>query len=140
MEEHRANPVCASCHKMMDPLGFALENYDAVGAWRAKDARTAIDTAGVFVDGSPIDGPIALRQAILHRPDNFVTTFTEKLLIYALGRGLDYRDMPTIRAIVSDSSQQHYRVSSIVLGIVNSVPFQKRIAVATEAETATVGH
>jgi len=140
MEEHRANPVCASCHKMMDPLGFALENFDAVGAWRVKEARVPIDTAGQFVDGSTIDGPIALRQAILRRPDNFVTTFTEKLLTYALGRGLDYRDMPTVRAIVRDSSRQNYRFSTLVQGIVGSAPFQKRIKVAAEADVRIAGH
>jgi hypothetical protein len=140
MEEHRANPVCASCHKMMDPVGFALENFDATGAWRAKESRVPIDTAGQFVDGSSIDGPIALRQTILKRPDNFVTTFTEKLLVYALGRGIDYHDMPTVRALVADSGRQNYRFSTIVLGIVRSAPFQQRMKVAADADAPVVGH
>ena len=140
MEEHRANPVCASCHKMMDPVGFALENFDATGAWRAKESRVAIDTTGQFVDGSSIDGPVALRRIILRRPDNFVTTFTEKLLVYALGRGVDYQDMPTVRAIVADSGRQNYRFSAIVQGIVRSAPFQKRIKVAADADAPVVGH
>jgi hypothetical protein len=140
MEQHRANPVCASCHKMMDPVGFALENFDATGAWRAKESRVPIDTAGQFVDGSSIDGPIALRQTILRRPDNFVTTFTEKLLVYALGRGIDYHDMSTVRALVADSGRQNYRFSTIVLGIVRSAPFQQRMKVAADADAPVVGH
>ena len=136
MEEHRANPVCATCHKMMDPLGFSLENFDAVGAYRARDGRVAIDASGTYIDGSPIDGPIALRQALLKRPENFVTTMTEKLLLYALGRGIDYRDMPTVRAIVRGAKPQDYRFSSLVIGIVKSLPFQKRIKVAADLEAA----
>ena len=101
MEQHRANPQCASCHKAMDPLGFALENFDAVGAWRVRDDRAPIDASGVFVDGSAIDGPVALRQALLARPQAIVGNLTEKMLIYGLGRGIDYRDMPTVRAIVA---------------------------------------
>jgi hypothetical protein len=134
MEQHRANPVCASCHKVMDPIGFALENFDAVGAWRDRDGRAPIDASGLFIDGSRIDGPVALRQAVLRHPENFVTTLTEKLLVYALGRGIDYRDMPTVRAIVRDASRQNYRFSSLVFGIVRSAPFQKRMAVAPERD------
>jgi hypothetical protein len=136
MEEHRANPTCASCHRMMDPLGFALENFDAVGAWRTRDERTPIDTSGVFVDGSPIDGPVAVRKAVLRRPENFVTTFTEKLLTYALGRGLDYRDMPTVRSIVAGAAARNYRATDIIQGIVRSAAFQKRIKVADGASIA----
>ncbi len=136
MEAHRANPVCASCHKAMDPLGFALENFDAVGAWRARDGRAPIDSAGVFVDGAPVDGPAALRAAVLRRPDNFATAMTEKMLIYALGRGLDARDMPTVRRIVREAADDDYAFSSVVLGIVRSLPFQKRIRLAPPAATA----
>ena len=100
MAEHRANPACATCHKMMDPVGFALENFDAVGAWRTEDAGAPIDATGELSDGTKVDGVVTLREALLSRPEVFVTAFTEKLLTYALGRGLDYRDMPAVRAIV----------------------------------------
>ena len=134
MEQHRANPQCASCHKAMDPLGFALENFDAVGAWRVRDDRAPIDASGVFVDGSAIDGPVALRQALVARPQAIVGNLTEKMLIYGLGRGIDYRDMPTVRAIVGDAAAHDYRFSAIVLGIVRSDAFQKRI-VAVDTRT-----
>jgi hypothetical protein len=126
MTEHRANPVCASCHKVMDPVGFALENFDAVGAWRSDDSGTAIDASGQLADGTNIDGVIGLRQALLARPEVFVNTMTEKLLTYALGRGLDYHDMAAVRAIVRDAARQDYHFSSLVIGIVHSVPFQMR--------------
>jgi mono/diheme cytochrome c family protein len=128
MEQHRANPVCASCHRAMDPLGFALENYDATGAWRIRDGRAAIDSEGQYVDGSTVGGPSALRDAVLRRPENFVTTVTEKMLMYALGRTLDHRDMPTVRAIVRGAAADNYRFSAIVLGIIRSTPFQKRLS------------
>jgi hypothetical protein len=127
MQEHRANPVCASCHKVMDPIGFTLENFDAVGAWRARDAGEPIDASGQFVDGTTVDGVVTLRHALLKRPDVFVRTMTQKMLTYALGRGVEDYDMPAVRAIVRDSSKQDYRFSSLVLGIVNSAPFQMRI-------------
>src|SRR5260221_12192377 len=106
----------------MDPIGFAMENFDAVGAWRARDDRVPIDASGQFVDGSRLDGPVALRRAVLRNPENFVTTLTEKLLIYALGRGIDFHDMPTVRAIVRESSPRNYQLSALVLGIIRSVP------------------
>jgi hypothetical protein len=137
MEEHRSNPVCAACHKAMDPLGFALENFDAVGAWRVRDGRAPIDTSGEFVDGSAVDGPVALRNAVLRHPENFVTTLTEKLLIYALGRGIDHHDLPTVRAIVRAGAARDYRFSSIVFGIVSSAPFQKRMAPGGTEPVAT---
>jgi mono/diheme cytochrome c family protein len=127
MVEHRANPACASCHKVMDPIGFALENFDAVGAWRARDAGTLIDASGELGDGTKIDGVVALRQALVSHPDVFVGTLTEKLLTYALGRGLDSADMPAVRTIVASASRDRYRFSAIVLGIVNSAPFQMRV-------------
>jgi mono/diheme cytochrome c family protein len=128
MEQHRANPVCASCHKVMDPLGFALENFDAVGAWRTEDEGVRIDASGQLADGSAVDGVVAMRRAILSRPELFVSTMTEKLLTYALGRGLDYRDMPAVRAIVKNAAQSDYRFSALVLGVVDSVPFLMREA------------
>jgi hypothetical protein len=128
MEEHRQNPTCAGCHKLMDPLGFALENFDGVGAWRTRDSGTSVDPSTELADGIKIDGPIALREALLRDPEIFVTTMTEKLLIYALGRGLEPSDMPAVRGVVREAARQNYRWSSIVSEIVNSVPFQMRIA------------
>jgi len=126
MEEHRANPACASCHKLMDPLGFALENFDGVGGWRASDARVPIDPSVELADGTKVDGPVALRRVLLERPEVFVGTMTEKMLTYALGRGLESYDMPAVRTIVADAGRRGYRFSSLVVGIVGSVPFQMR--------------
>jgi mono/diheme cytochrome c family protein len=127
MELHRQHPACAACHKVMDPLGFALENFDATGRWRSMDSGAKIDASGVLLDGTEVDGPVALRKALLARPEVFATTFAEKLMTYALGRGLDYNDMPALRAVVRQAAQNDYRFSSIVMGIVRSVPFQKKI-------------
>ena len=132
MESHRANPACATCHRIMDPLGLSLENFDAVGNWRTTDGGNPIDPADTLADGTKVNGPVSLREAILRRPDMFVGMLTEKLLTYALGRGLDYYDMPAVRKIQRDAAAQDNRFSSIVLGIVNSVPFQMR---AKPAET-----
>jgi mono/diheme cytochrome c family protein len=126
LEQHRANPACASCHRLMDPVGLALENFDAVGAWRVREGTNPVEPAGQIFDGTKVDGPVTLRKALLSRPENFVDTLTEKLLTYALGRALVYSDMPAIRGIVHDASRNDYRFSSIVLGIVKSVPFQMR--------------
>jgi hypothetical protein len=128
MERHRTNPVCANCHQTMDPIGFALENFDVVGKWRTEDrAGLALDTSDVLVDGTPISGVVALRQALVRRPDVFVQVVTEKLLIYALGRGLTAEDMPTVRKIVRDAGQQQYRFNALLQGIVASTPFQMRL-------------
>jgi hypothetical protein len=127
MEEHRANPVCAACHKLMDPIGFSLENFDAVGAWRSREGDAPIDASGQLADGTPINGVVTLRQAILNRPEIFVGTMTEKMMTYALGRGLAYYDLPVVRGIVRDSALTDYRFSSLVLGIVDSLPFQMRM-------------
>ena len=128
LEQHRANPACAGCHQMMDPLGFALENFDAVGAWRTRDEGVPIDASGQLVDGTKVDGVVSLRQAILKRPEMFVGTLTEKLLVYALGRGLSYHDMPVVRGVVDDAAGRDFRFSSLILGIVRSTPFQMRTA------------
>ena len=127
VERHRANPTCAACHRNIDPVGFALENFDAVGQWqtRTRDGLP-IDSAGVLADGSKVDGPTALRNALLSRPDVFVGTVAEKMLIYALGRGLEPIDMPVVRGIVRDAAARNYAMQSIVLGIVRSNPFQMR--------------
>ncbi|HUK32631.1 MAG TPA: DUF1592 domain-containing protein [Vicinamibacterales bacterium] len=127
MELHRQNAVCASCHKLMDPVGFSLENFDAVGSWRTEDAGSPIDASGLFIDGSPINGVASLRASIVKRPEVFVETVTEKLLTYALGRGLDYHDMPTVRKIVRDASTHDFRFSSLVLGIATSSAFQESL-------------
>jgi hypothetical protein len=129
MEQHRSNPVCASCHKIMDPIGFSLENFDLTGKWRSTEGGVAIDAAGQLVDGTKVDGPAGLREALLARSDVFASTLTEKLMIYAVGRGLKYYDMPVIRAIGRDAEKNDYRFSSIVLGIVKSPPFQMKTKV-----------
>jgi mono/diheme cytochrome c family protein len=134
LEQHRRNPACAGCHRMMDPVGLALENYDAIGAWRTRDGGTRgtpIDASGQLVDGTSVTGVVALRQALLRDPEIFVGTVTEKLLTYAIGRGLLASDMPAVRGIVRDARRDDYRMSSLVLGIVRSVPFQKRITGGT---------
>jgi hypothetical protein len=124
MEAHRANPACATCHKLMDPLGFALENFDAIGRWRTADGGVSIDASGVLPDGSKFDGPAELGRILLSRPDQFVHTVAEKLLTYALGRGVEYYDAPAVRKILRDSASDGYRWSSLILGIVESAPFQ----------------
>ena len=130
METHRAKPACNSCHGIMDPLGFALENFDAVGEWRRTDrwAGASIDAGGTLIDGTPVNGPVDLRNALMRRPDQFVQTLTEKLMTYGLGRRVEYYDMPAVRQIVRDAARDHYRFSSIVMGIVKSTPFQMRKA------------
>ena len=127
MVQHRANPACASCHSMMDPPGLALENFNAVGQWRTRsEANTPIDASGMLPDGTRFDGPIGLRQALLRRPERFVETVTEKLVVYALGRGLESHDRPVIRQLVRAAAADNYRMQSLILGIVNSAPFQMR--------------
>ncbi|PWU09323.1 MAG: hypothetical protein C5B51_06465 [Terriglobia bacterium] len=125
--EHRQNPVCAACHKIMDPIGFSLENFDLIGKWRDTDGGTHIDASGEMVDGSKLDGPASLRRALLSRSDLFVSTLTEKLMIYALGRGVKYYDMPVVRSITREAARRDNRFSSLVLGIVASAPFQMRV-------------
>jgi len=127
MEQHRADPVCAGCHKVMDPIGFTLENFDAVGAYRVREAGAPVDASGMWVDGTKIDGIITLRAAIMKRPDVFVRTMTQKLLTYAVGRGLEPSDMPALRAIVRGADAQGDRFSALVMGVVTSEPFQMRM-------------
>ena len=127
LERHRSSAVCAGCHRMIDPVGFALEQFNSVGQWRETTADgTPIDVAAVLADGSKVDGPAALREAILSRPDAFLTILTERMLTYALGRGVDASDMPVVRSIVKKTAQDNYRLASIVLNIVESRPFQMR--------------
>ena len=129
MEQHRRNPACASCHRMIDPAGLALENFDAIGGWRTRDGGTRgapVDASGQLIDGTQINGVVELRAALLREPEIFVRTMTEKLMTYALGRGLTATDMPAVRTVVRDSARDQYRFSSVILEIVRSVPFQMR--------------
>jgi hypothetical protein len=131
MVQHRANPSCSSCHARMDPIGFALDNFDAVGRWRTTgEGGAAIDPSGVLPDGSRFAGVIGLRQSLLNHPEQFVTTLAENLLTYSLGRTLEYYDHSVVRAIVRDATRQDYRFSTLILGIVNSTPFQMRASAA----------
>jgi len=127
MEAHRQNPACAACHKIMDPIGFSLENFDLIGRWRSTEGGSPIDASGQLVDGTKLDGPASLRQALLARSDVFVRTMTEKLLIYATGRALKYYDMPVVRGIARDAARHDNRFSSLILGIVKSEPFQMKV-------------
>jgi hypothetical protein len=128
MELHRKNPVCAACHAQIDPLGFALENFDGIGKYRTLDGTAAIDASGSLVDGTTFDGPAAFRQALLSRQDALQSTLVEKLLTYAVGRGVEYYDMPAVRRILTEARPADARWSAIILGIVKSTPFQMRRA------------
>ena len=140
LELHRKNQPCASCHRAIDPVGFALENFDSVGRWRDTGPDgAALDVVGTLADGSQVNGPSALQQAILGRPDAFVTVVTEKMLTYALGRGLEPADMPVVRRIVKKAAQNDYRLSTVVLGIVESAPFQMRTKLPAGPESAETG-
>ena len=123
MELHQSNPACSSCHSRMDPLGYALENFDGLGRWREN-----VDSSGILPDGTKVDGPVGLRNVLLGKKDQFVITVTERLLTYALGRGIEPFDMPAIRKIVRSAASADYRWSSLIIGVVNSVPFQMRRA------------
>ncbi|HJS73783.1 MAG TPA: DUF1585 domain-containing protein, partial [Vicinamibacteria bacterium] len=136
MEAHRSNPACTSCHQVIDPLGLALENFDATGAWRIKDNGVPVDASGELYDGTPLDGPAGLRAALQKYHDVFVTTFTENLMTYALGRRVEYYDMPTVRRITAEARQNGYRVSSFIQGIVGSPAFQMTRVPETTETTA----
>ncbi len=138
MAEHRANPVCAGCHQMMDPIGLSLENFNAVGAWRDREnggLSAKIDASGTLLDGTSITGPVELREALLKKPEIFVSTVTEKLLVYALGRGLSPHDMPAVRKIVREAKARDGHFSALILGAVNSEPFRMRAKPANESAT-----
>jgi hypothetical protein len=142
MSQHRANAVCASCHNMIDPAGFALENFDAIGRWRTVDeSYNPIDASGALPDGTKFNGVVELRAALVRRPERFVNTVTEKLLTFALGRGLEYYDMPAVRRIVADSAAEGYRFPALVAGVVRSYPFlMRRAEPAATATQAATGH
>ncbi len=139
LELHRASPTCAACHKNIDPVGFALENFDVDGSWRTTTREgLKIDSAGILADGTAVDGPVQLREALLAKPTLFANTVTQNMLIYALGRGLEPADMPVVRSIVRNAGKRDYSLMSIVLGIVDSYPFQMRTNSAASGATATV--
>ena len=135
MEEHRKNPQCTSCHRVIDPLGLALENFDATGSWRIKDNEVAIDSVGDLYDGTKMDGPAGLRQAVMKHSDVFLLSFTENLMTYALGRRVEYADMPAIRSIIRDAGKSGNRMSSFILGVVDSAAFRMAKAVETHSLT-----
>jgi hypothetical protein len=142
MEAHRRNPVCANCHRLFDPIGLAMENFDAVGRWRARDGGSLgvpIDASGELLDGTKVDGVVSLRRALLRQPELFVDTVVEKMMTFALGRGVAATDMPSVRAIIRDAAGREYRFSSLVLGIVKSPSFTMRIKGAPEPETRLTG-
>jgi mono/diheme cytochrome c family protein len=139
MQQHRADPVCASCHARMDPLGFALENFDATGQWRTREGDAAIDTSAALPDGTKFDGPAGLRSWILSQPEQFVTAMTEKLLIYGLGRGFEYYDAPAVRKVVRETAATNYRFQSLILGITKSTPFQMRKTQPKDLTPAATG-
>jgi hypothetical protein len=124
MEAHRANPACSACHQIMDPIGLSLENFDAVGLWRTKDGGLTIDPAGKMYDGSKLDGPASVRQAVMSHSDAFIANFTQNLLAYGVGRVLDYHDMPTVRSIARDAAKSNGRFSAFVIGVVKSPMFE----------------
>ena len=127
MEQHRKNPSCAVCHAQMDPLGLSLENFDAVGRWRERsESDGPIDASGVLPDGTRFDGPRGLRTVLESRAEEFITTLTEKLLTYAIGRGTELADAPVVRQIVRDAARDDYRFSSLIRGVVDSKPFRMR--------------
>jgi hypothetical protein len=131
MEEHRSNPACTSCHAVIDPIGLALENFDVTGAWRTKDGGAPVDASGELYDGTPIDGPLGLRDALLNRSDAIILSFTESLMTYALGRRVEYYDMPAVRKIVREAAANDHRMSSYVLGVAASTPFRMSRAEAS---------
>ena len=136
MAAHTTNPSCATCHKIFEPMGLVMENFDAVGTWRTMDGTSPIDVSGVMVDGTKLDGIASLRNALVGRSDQFARVVTEKLMTYALGRGVEYSDMPTVRTIVKDSESSKYKFSSIILGIAKSAQFQMNMKPASNTQQA----
>jgi hypothetical protein len=137
LEAHRANPSCGSCHGVIDPVGFALENFNAIGAWRERDGDSPVDARGTLVNGTEIDGPEDLLTALMAQSDLFVSNVTQKLLTYALGRAVDYRDMPTVRAIVRQAEREDLRFGALIMGVVQSPAFRQREGVPEPAQVAT---
>ena len=140
MEQHRENPACSGCHMLMDPIGFALESFDAIGRWRTMDGATPIDPSSVMYDGTPIHGAADLRAFLLKYDEQFLRTTAEKFLTYALGRGLEYYDMPVVRAVVRDAAKEDYRFAALIAAVVKSDPFlmNSKVGEAPAAATAAV--
>jgi hypothetical protein len=126
MVRHRADPACAGCHSRMDPIGFAMENFDAVGTWRDRDGDSPIDASGIFPNGEKFNGMAGLKAALLSHPEEFVATISSELLMYAIGRNVQYFDEPAVRAIARGGARDNYTFTSLVLGVVKSVPFRMR--------------
>jgi len=136
METHRKNPACQSCHKVIDPLGLALEHFDVTGKWRIKDNEVPVDANGELYDGSKMSGSAGLREALLRHKDAFLLSFTERLMTYALGRRVEPFDMPAVRRVIRDAAKQDYRVGAFVLGVVNSQAFRMSKVEAAETTAA----
>ena len=139
LEVHRANPACQSCHRVIDPIGLALANFDATGAWRIRDNGVPIAASGTLYDGTTLNGVADLRRALLSRPQAFVGTFTENLMAYALGRRVEYYDMPSIRSITARAAANDYRVSELIHGVVDSNAFQMGRVEPSEAPDPDIG-
>jgi hypothetical protein len=137
MEQHRSNPQCTSCHRVIDPLGLALENFDATGKWRIRDGGIAVDTKGQLFDGAAIEGPDGLRNALMRHQDVFLLSFTRNLMTYALGRRVEPFDMPAVRRIIRDAGSQNYRISAFVNGIVESDAFRMARLPAPQRQMST---
>jgi hypothetical protein len=136
MEEHRKNPSCNSCHRVIDPLGLALDNFDATGRWRVKDGMVPVDASGTRYDGTAMEGPAGLRTAVLRWKDAFLLSFTESLMTYAIGRRIEAADMPMVRAIIREAAAREYRMSAFITGVVSSPAFQ-RVRVPEKDVTTT---
>src|SRR5262249_29150314 len=136
MEEHRANATCAACHMKMDPIGFMLENFDAVGKWRTQQWGKNIDVSGALSDNVKLNGPVELRQQLLKYSPQLIRNMTEKLMTYALGRGAEYYDQPTVRAITREAAKNNNKFSSLALGIIKSAPFQMNLKSDDSANVA----
>jgi hypothetical protein len=136
LEQHRANPTCNACHRFMDPIGIALENFDVTGRWRLRENGVPVDTQGELYDGTSVSSPVDVMDALLERPVPLVRTFTTNLMAYALGRRIEYYDQPTIRAIADEAAENGYRMSSFILGVVNSDAFQQKISLGATTDAA----
>ena len=139
MEQHRSNPACTSCHRVIDPLGLALENFDVTGKWRLKDGDQPVDATGTVYDGATIEGPAGLRTAILRHKDAFLLSFTESLLTYALGRRVEPPDLPEVRRIIRRAAANDYRMSAFLGGVIDSAPFRMARPPGTAAAAAPMG-
>jgi hypothetical protein len=136
MAMHHTNATCSGCHSLFEPIGLSLENFDGIGAWRLKDEGQTIDTSGVLANGTKIDGVASLREVLVQSSEQFVRVIAEKLLTYGLGRGVEYQDMPLVRAIVREAAGSHYRFSTLVLGVIRSAPFQNNLKGAEVSQQA----